>query len=358
MSRRRKNARGDGLSIVPPCEEGELISSWLARVARFYGYSVADLLDDRGLDIRTIDLAAIDIGLTCAPIAMLANLLNISSELLSTHTIKSALPWAVDVLVHEAGRAPFGATPALRAATCPWCLELQRVNRGFSWIRMEWVLAWRTICPRHGVLLREAAEVPIAPAWEDFFRRHPRVQQATCSGSSRAAQGEFFASPPPPCAGEIIHVNASLLQIQNVLAADPRSRREAIAGDPVQLGVMVGDLLWALTRSDKAFPERIAYEAFALQAFDSDWHIARRRSDVPADFTRFGVMVRHSFMASAEIIAVGANPSSPLCLPRTRSYNELAFLLSILTTPDAGELIGRSSRWPKQSQADLVGDPR
>jgi hypothetical protein len=121
---------------------------------------------------------------------------------------------------------------------------------------------------------------------------------------------------------------------------------------------MVGDLLWALTRSDKAFPERIAYEAFALQAFDSDWHIARRRSDVPADFTRFGVMVRHSFMVSAEIIAVGENPSSPLCLPRARSNNELAFLLSILTTPDAGELIGRSAQWPRQSQAALLGDPR
>ena len=357
MSRRRKNARRDGLSIVPPCEEDELISSWLARVARFYGYSVAELLDNRGLDIRTIDLAAVDIGLTCAPIGLLANLLNISAELLSTHTIISALPWAVDVLALEAGRPPFGATPALRAATCPWCLELQRVNCGFSWIRMEWVLAWRTICPCHGVSLREAAEVPIAPAWEDFFRRHPRVQQATCSGSSHAEQGEFFASPPP-CAGETINVNSSLLQIQNVLAADTRARREAAAGDIVQLAVMVGDLLWALTRSDKAFPERIAYEAFALQAFDSDWHIARRRSDVPADFTRFGVMVRHSFMVSAEIIAVGENPSSPLCLPRARSNNELAFLLSILTTPDAGELIGRSAQWPRPSQAALLGDPR
>jgi len=62
VSRRRKTPQRNGLPIVPPSEEDELISSWLARVARFYGYSVADLLDESDLDIRTIDLAAIDIG--------------------------------------------------------------------------------------------------------------------------------------------------------------------------------------------------------------------------------------------------------------------------------------------------------
>jgi hypothetical protein len=84
----------------------------------------------------------------------------------------------------------------------------------------------------------------------------------------------------------------------------------------------------------------------------------RCEADSSQTLTRFGVMVRHSFMASVETIAVGANPSSPLCLPRARSNNELAFLLSILTTPDAGELIGRSAQWPRQSQAALLGDPR
>src|SRR5208283_1545850 len=92
VSRGRNNPQRNGLPIVPPCEEDELISSWLARVARFYGYSVADLLDESGLDIKTIDLAAIDIGLTRAPIGLLANMLNLSAELLAAHTIKSALP--------------------------------------------------------------------------------------------------------------------------------------------------------------------------------------------------------------------------------------------------------------------------
>ena len=295
--------------------------------------------------------------MTPAPIGLLANLLNISVELLAAHTVKSALPWAVNGLAQETGSGPFGATPPHRAAICPWCLELQRIDRGFSWLRREWVLAWRTICPRHGVRLRESGDEPVAPTWQEFFRRHPRVQQATCSGSIRALQNEFSASSPPD-AGETMQLNRSLLQIQNVLAANPKSGREAPAEDEVRVALMVGDILWALTRPDRAFPERIAYEAFALQAFDSDWHLARRRSSVPADYTRFGVIVRHSMMASAEIIAVGANPRSPLCLPRTRSQNELAFLLSILTSPDAEELVGRSSRWPKQSQAALLEDPR
>jgi hypothetical protein len=356
VSRRRKNAQQKALPIVPPCEEDELISSWLARVARFYGYTVADLLDESDLDIRTIDLAAIDIGLTRAPMGLVANLLNISVELLVAHTIKFALPWAVNALAQEAGSGPFGATPPLRVAICPWCLELQRIDRGFSWLRREWVLAWRTICPRHGVRLRESGDGSVAPGWEDFFRRHTRVQQATCSVSVSTLQYELSASSPPR-AGETVPLNDRLLQVQNVLAADPTSDREAVLEGGVALAMMVGDILWALTRSDLAFPDRIAYEAFALQAFDSDWRLARRRSSVPADYARFGVMVRHAMMATAEIIAAGATPPSPLCMPRTRSENELALLLSILITPDAEELVGRSSRWPEQSQAALLGDP-
>ena len=314
------------------------------------------LLDENGLDPNSIDLAAVDIGPAPALLAPVASLLNLTVVSLAARTIASAFPWAVDVLAREPGRVPFGATAPLRAAMCPWCLELQRVERGFSWLRREWVLAWRTICPRHAVRLIEAEEVPVAPRWQDFFRRHPRVQQATCSGPSTLLQGEIPASPP--YAGGIVGLNDRLLQIQNALAADPKLHREDVVDDGIGLAVMVGDILWALTRTDRAVPERTAYETFALQTFDSDWHLARRRSSVPADYTRFGVLVRHAMMVSAEFISVGANPPSPFCLPRNRSPNELAFLLSILTAPDAKDLVGRSSRWPQKSRAALFEDTR
>ena len=77
---------------MPPCEEDELISSWLARVARFYGHSLADLFDESGLDPSRIDLAVIDIGPARAPLAPVASLLNLTVNSLASRTIASAFP--------------------------------------------------------------------------------------------------------------------------------------------------------------------------------------------------------------------------------------------------------------------------
>jgi hypothetical protein len=340
---------------VPPIEEDELISSWLARVARFYGHSVFDLLDENGLDSRKVDLSAVDIGLTEEPLAPLAGLLNAPVSTLAEHTIASAYPWAVNGVARECGDFSFGTAPPLRPAVCPWCLEEQKSTRGFSWLRREWVIAGRTMCSRHGIRLIEGGEAAVGPRWEDFFKRHPRVQQATCAGSVTSTIFQWVV--PKSSTNPIERLNERLLQVQNILAADPK-RKDGVGDDAIMLALMIDDVLWALTRADRAFPERLVYEAFALQVFESDWHLVRRRSIAPADYTRFGVRVRHSMMASAAAVAGDENSLFGLCLPRFRSHNEIAFLLSILTKPDANELVLRSGRWPERLKTALLEDHR
>lgn len=338
---------------MPPHEEDELISSWLDRVARFYGESVADLLTENGRTPKKLDLGAIDIGLTSAPLAPIALLLNTSVSALAGHTVAAAYPWATNNIARERGVFTFGSTAPLRPAVCPWCLEQQRSIRGFSWLRREWVLAWRTICPHHGDRLIEGTEAAVVPGWEDFFRRHPRVQQATCAGPTTSTPCKWPA--PQPGTSPFAQLERRMLHVQNLLAADPKHLRKRAADDATELALMIRDILWALARADRMFPERLAYEAFALQAFDSDWHIARRRSEVPADYTRLSVGIRHAMMASAALIGGGeASSVFGLCLPRSLSDNNLAFLLSILTAPDAEELIRRSSQWSARSQTALL----
>ena len=148
-------------------------------------------------------------------------------------------------------------------------------------------------------------------------------------------------------------MNERLLQIQNILAADPNAGSKSAADDGPKLALVIRDILWALTRADRAFPKQITYQTFAFQAFDDEWHLARRRSAVPADFTRFGVRVRHAVMASAVAIADGGKLLLGYCIPRTPSNNELAFLYSILTEPDREEMVRRSKRWPERYQTPL-----
>ncbi|MGC8732201.1 MAG: hypothetical protein ACP5RC_08075 [Halothiobacillaceae bacterium] len=150
-------------------------------------------------------------------------------------------------------------------------------------------------------------------------------------------------------------LNERLLQVQTILTTDPKRGKEGLADDEIRLALMIEDVTWALTRANRVMPERLAYETFAFRVFDSDWHLARRRSAVPADYTSFGVHVRHAMMASAAAIANGETLLIGLCVPRATSDNELTFLLSILSESDEEELVQRSCRWPERSQIALRG---
>jgi len=66
---------------------------------------------------------------------------------------------------------------------------------------------------------------------------------------------------------------------------------------------MVGDILWAVTRVDCVWQDRIVYETVAVDLIDSEWHRARRRRPGPVDFTRLGVYVRHAIIIAAVMIA-------------------------------------------------------
>jgi hypothetical protein len=91
---------------------------------------------------------------------------------------------------------PGGSRQArLRYAACPHCLEQQRIERGFSWLRRAWVLAPRTVCSIHLVALVEGQIGRILhPVWSQFLRQNQRSDRAICV---LAQSSSALESPPP-----------------------------------------------------------------------------------------------------------------------------------------------------------------
>jgi hypothetical protein len=287
-----------------------------------------------------------------AVLAPVACMLGITVSGLTDRTIAAAFPWATGFVARESPVSPVGPGSSLRPAVCPRCLDEQRAQLGFSWICQAWALAWRTMCSRHGIRLLERDAALVPPAWQNFFGLHHRVQQMTCAlafdrlapAVSDDHRGTTLVTP----------MECELLRVQDSLAS-VASRGGARNPDPeTRQATMVSDIVWALMQSDRVFPERMTYEAFALEGLDSEWHIARRRSAVPADYTLFGIHVRHAVMAAALVLVSGRQFRSKLSLPRSQSDNDLAFLLTILVDADAAALVARSVQWPESARAALL----
>jgi hypothetical protein len=89
------------LPVVPPPEDDELISSWLDRVARFYGLPLRRLLSPYGIDVRTLRLDDIDAGSSAVPLRPVADMLGIEGAHLASRTMAAAYPMATQLLARH-----------------------------------------------------------------------------------------------------------------------------------------------------------------------------------------------------------------------------------------------------------------
>ena len=336
---------------MPPWQHDELISSWLARVARFYGMPVYGFLADNGIDPATMDFGALDIGSEDAVLAPVACLLDITAARLANRTIIAAFLGPPDLWPGRLPSPPWGRDRPCgqRYALNAW------MSRGRNWVSRGFAGLGRWRGRRCAPVTASACWTrrgPGPPGVAGLLWSSPQVQQMTCACAlDRLAP----AISDQPCGTTLVGpIERELLRIQDSLASGASCGGAAIPGSDSKQAAMVSDVVWALMRPDRAFPERTTYEAFALEELDSEWHIARRRSAVPADYTLFGVHVRHAVMAAATVVAGGRRFRSKLCFPRNEADNELAFLLIILVEADAAALVARSVAWPEPARAALM----
>ena len=108
---------------------------------------------------------------------------------------------------------------------------------------------------------------------------------------------------------------------------------------------MVGDLVWAFTRRDSLFPDRLIYEAFASDLLDGRQFLARCRRPGPVDHTQLHLGQRHRMMATAAMFL--GPPEARLALYGIAGSQEadLAGLARRLGAADQTELGERRAKW-------------
>jgi hypothetical protein len=354
-TKRRALGQLEVLPIVLPAERGELISSWLTRIARFYGVSIHDLVPGAGEEQTFPDFAAIDVGHSRRAIKPVAQLLNMPVGELAKRTVSLAAPWASNLVTREWYAEPFDLSAPLRPAICPQCLIDQTSMRGYAWIGLDSVIAWRTMCARHAVQMIESDAELVHPVWQEFFRRHRCVQSPSfLTAADRDVVSE--SKPPARDVGPTDALDFYVLYLQNgmINAAKAINRRKNVAASNDV--IMFGDLLWALTRVDRGWNDRLVYEEYVLPQYDDAWHVARRRHSGPAELTRLGVRLRHSIMASAAILVGHPDWCKFFRGCQISQADEIRRLFTILTLEDAHDLQQRSIGWPEQARAAVWGN--
>jgi hypothetical protein len=339
---------------VPLPEEDELISSWLDRTARFYGQPLQALLNRIAPAGKPIDLAAVDLGHPRRALSPVAKLLGLSLDGLLPHTVAAAYARAGELVAFGAARPDGFGRPGLRYAACPHCLEQQRVDRGTCYLRRAWVMAPRTVCSRHRVTLVEGRPGTLLhPVLAACLRRHQRSDNPLCdlpSGVHAVAHHAQWA--PDTAAAAALHQQMAELQdgILALAAADQLDRRR---GALEERALVVLDLIWAFTRTDGLYRDRLVYEAFASPLLDNPWIMAQRRRPGPVDFRRLHITERHLLIATAAVLT-GPPSLRQAFLPSPGNWQtNLETLGRRLRDDDRRALAHKQRKWSSAWQGSL-----
>ena len=353
---RRSSVAAATLPIVPVPQDDELISSWLDRTARFYNQSLGDLLCTTRRSRKQVHLANIDIGKPRAALLPIATLLGIRLEQLEKQTISFAFPWSTKIVARGIYISIGQTQPNLRYAACYHCLEQQKIDHGFSWLRREWVIASRTVCSVHHVMLQEGqGTVIVHPAWRTYLRNHCRAGKSVCAMYPSILGG---APSTRPAAGEglIDRLHRRTILVQDTLLAAAALGKKARGGSDLDdLGYVVGDLLWAFTRADRHFDDRLVYEAFSSPRLETDWLLGQRRRPGPIDFTFLHVDERHSMLATVALLTGDQVFRESFYHLPCGWQDILATFYRRLKDSDRDEFAGRQRHWPPVFQVDGVG---
>ncbi|WP_424138261.1 TniQ family protein [Roseomonas chloroacetimidivorans] len=345
---------GSTLPIVPPPEDDELISSWLDRTARFYGQPLQALLNRIAPAGKPIDLAAVDLGHPRRALSPVAKLLGLSLDGLLPHTVAAAYPRAGELIAFGAARPDGFGRPRLRYAACPHCLEQQRADRGICYLRRAWVMAPRTVCSLHRVTLVEGRPGTLLhPALAACLRRHQRSDNPLCHlppGVDAVAHHAHWA--PDTAAAAALHQQMAELQ-DGILALAAGNQANWRYSALEERALIVSDLVWAFTRTDHPYRDRLLYEAFASPLPDNPWILAQRRRPGPAAFRRLHVTERHLLMATASVLT-GPSSLRQAFLPSPGNWQaDLETLGRRLGDDDRRALAYKKRKWSSAWQGSL-----
>jgi hypothetical protein len=166
----------EALPLAPRPIGGELLSSWLLRVALANGLTLAQLADAIESRFPEVSLQAtfLDERLSPSARAALANFLRVPEADVKALELSHRYPllpseWILRPVNWLQGSPDRLAQGRARYAFCPLCLQEMVHATQTAWIRSEWACALHTHCVRHRLPLRERCAVcfiedPVLPS--------------------------------------------------------------------------------------------------------------------------------------------------------------------------------------------------
>jgi hypothetical protein len=86
----------------------------------------------------------------------------------------------------------------------------------------------------------------------------------------------------------------------------------------VRRAMVVRGLVWAFTRVERHYLDRLVYKAFASDLLDAPCHVAQRRQPAPVDFASLSRQERHVSLTRATVLTGPQNLRWMFCRsPRT-----------------------------------------
>jgi hypothetical protein len=163
------------LPIAPPPIAGELISSWLLRVALANGLTLAQLV--QGIEARFPEVllrrAFVDDQLSPSARYALAKFLRVTEKSVKALELRQQFPilpseWILRSIDWDFGSPDRFVEGRARYAFCPLCIREMSRRTQTVWIRSEWAFVFQTHCNRHRTPLVESCaacfvEDPLLP---------------------------------------------------------------------------------------------------------------------------------------------------------------------------------------------------
>ncbi len=185
----------------------------------------------------------------------------------------------------------------------------------------------------------------VHPAWSRFFEQH-RAASPAVFGRVPSADAEPETTPealPRSPRDKLLSAVASIESA--ILANAARTAAGASANSGGELPRVVCDLIWAFTRVDALNGGRLVYDAFASDALDNPWHVARRHAHGPAEFSHLSLRLRHLMHATATALADPAALRSSVFGSGTSPADNVAAIHRALQPRDRAEFSERRARW-------------
>jgi TniQ len=322
---------------------GELLSSWIVRVAGVYHLDALTLAVEH-LGWPADVLMEIDLSPPERIVQEFSQLARLSQDAVERHTIGRANPdWIPDWITLE---TPCWNTTDFRVVfpsgvlfnVCPVCLH-EDLNEGGQFIRMSWLCATTTICNKHFIPL-QACPNSVNPPFEC---RHGLIgARFFCRANRRVLDSPFYARQSSDM---LVLLSEFEQKVKWALTASSRLARPTHnASADEQLISVVEDLTWALLQVMSVDGSRIVHY-FQTDPFPvpPGW----RRPLVVDTLSRVDVDLRRSILA---VVACLLEPSQfadlarttpHLCLPSR--YSRLLQLLGALRTD---WFLSGAHRWP------------